>query len=118
MGRRRNRKLRRKEERRLDYVERRRSRLSRWDNPGYREAIAPDPDEIDPWALAIAFGDRRRESAGYALTCATCFEFVPSEGGRGTCLHPASGVHAPWTDTPACPFFTTRRHTPGRQHWE
>lgn len=117
MGRRRNRKQRRKEERRLDYAERRRSRLPRWDNHGYHEAIMAEPEEMD-WARAIAFGDRRLESAGHAPTCASCFEFVPAEGGRGTCLHPASGIHAPWPDTPACPFFTTRRHTPGRQGWE
>lgn len=109
MGRRRNRKQRRKDERRMSSVERRRSRLPGWDLPAYAEPDFPATQDIDPWARAIAFGEPRQDAARHAPTCSTCFEFIPSEGGRGTCLHPASGIHAPWTDTPACPFFTTRR---------
>jgi hypothetical protein len=38
--------------------------------------------------------------------CGRCHEFVEDgEAGRGTCLHPASGVMFPWYDTGACPFF-------------
>jgi hypothetical protein len=44
--------------------------------------------------------------------CATCREFVEDqEGGRGTCLHPGSGVLCPWTDTVACEFHVPQRAT-------
>ncbi|MCC7366658.1 MAG: hypothetical protein IT303_20035 [Dehalococcoidia bacterium] len=56
-----------------------------------------------------------------AATCGNCHEFVEdAEGGRGTCLHPGSGVLAPWTDTEACPFFEGRRvraMDPRRERW-
>lgn len=40
--------------------------------------------------------------------CGSCREFIEdsTEVGRGTCLHPASGVLSPWTDTPACPYYS------------
>ncbi len=45
-----------------------------------------------------------------AKTCSSCHEFVEDgEGGRGTCLHPGSGILAPWTDTEACTFYANRR---------
>ncbi len=45
-------------------------------------------------------------------TCAGCREFVEDqEGGRGTCLHPGSGVLSPWTDTDACAFYMPQRST-------
>lgn len=45
-----------------------------------------------------------------ANVCGGCREFIEDqEGGRGTCLHPGSGVLAPWTDTPACQFFVMQR---------
>lgn len=51
-----------------------------------------------------------RHETPVGAACGRCREFVEdSEGGRGTCLHPGSGVLSPWTDTPACPFFG-RRH--------
>ena len=56
-----------------------------------------------------------REMAGGVRTavaskCGTCREFIEdAEGGRGTCLHPGSGVLAPWTDTEACQFFVMQR---------
>ncbi len=38
--------------------------------------------------------------------CGSCHEFIEDQDlGRGTCLHPASGVFAPWYDTPACPYY-------------
>ncbi len=41
--------------------------------------------------------------------CGGCREFLEDrEGGRGTCLHPASGVLAPWTDTQACTYWARR----------
>ena len=43
-------------------------------------------------------------------TCGGCREFVEDhEGGRGTCLHPGSGVLNPWGDTVACDFFARGR---------
>lgn len=50
-----------------------------------------------------------------ALTreCGNCLEWTPPRadavGGRGSCSHPASGVLAPDSDTPACSFFASRR---------
>jgi hypothetical protein len=42
--------------------------------------------------------------------CGNCREFIEdAEGGRGTCLHPGSGILAPWTDTAACDFHARRR---------
>ncbi len=45
--------------------------------------------------------------------CGACLEWLPPRaaalGGRGTCLHPASGVLAPESDTPACAWFNARR---------
>ena len=39
--------------------------------------------------------------------CGACREWYADEsGGRGTCAHPGSGFLKPWSDTPACPFFT------------
>ena len=44
------------------------------------------------------------------VSCGRCREFIEdAEGGRGTCLHPGSGILAPWTDTPGCDFFARRR---------
>ncbi len=43
--------------------------------------------------------------------CGGCREFVEDqEGGRGTCLHPGSGILSPWTDTEACAFYTAQRY--------
>lgn len=42
--------------------------------------------------------------------CGGCREFIEDqEGGRGTCLHPGSGVLSPWTDTESCGFFQAQR---------
>jgi hypothetical protein len=38
--------------------------------------------------------------------CGRCREFVEDgEGGRGTCLHPASGILFPWYNTAGCDYF-------------
>ena len=43
-------------------------------------------------------------------SCGGCTEFLEdAEGGRGTCLHPGSGILSPWTDTPGCDFHARRR---------
>lgn len=44
------------------------------------------------------------------IACGQCREFVEdSNFGRGTCLHPASGVLSPWPDTPGCDYYRARR---------
>lgn len=41
--------------------------------------------------------------------CGGCREFIEDEhGGRGTCLHPGSGILSPWTDTKSCDFYAKR----------
>ncbi|MCC6382489.1 MAG: hypothetical protein IT304_08260 [Dehalococcoidia bacterium] len=71
-------------------------------------APAPFAPLGDDFALTRAFLLRHETPAGTA--CGRCREFVEDhDGGRGTCLHPGSGVLSPWTDTPACPFFARRR---------
>ena len=78
--------------------------MSRWerdllsaDEPGF----APATEEAG--LLAIM---QRNE---VPQNCERCFEFVPdSEAGRGRCLHPASGIFSPWSDTQACDFYRTR----------
>jgi hypothetical protein len=95
MSRRQNRKKRRNQERR--------DRLR--DN-----STASLYEPIDPTALMAMDDDdfpwfRHREQP-VAKACGSCHEFIEDqEVGRGTCLHPASGVFAPWYDTPACPYY-------------
>jgi hypothetical protein len=76
----------------------------RWSD---RALFAPRKDEpggrfFDPAAGVVALH--------VAKSCGGCHEFVEdAEGGRGTCLHPGSGVLSPWTDTVACAFYANRR---------
>lgn len=95
MGRRRSRKRNRKQERR--------QHQNTWQPAGAfaDEPYAPRTEEDG--ILAII---QRREAP---KTCDRCFEFLAdAEGGRGRCLHPASGVFAPWTDTKSCDYYRTR----------
>lgn len=107
MGRRRTRK-----------AERRQQRRSSWEEWGgeaaRRERRAGDDDDLWPAALLeLDGGDRGGLTSGLdtdgapaAKTCGRCREFVEDgELGRGTCLHPGSGVLHPWTDTAACDFW-------------
>ncbi len=73
--------------------------------------------ELD-WLVAAraeqnSIADMAREFQGRttpAKSCGACREFVEDqEGGRGTCLHPGSGVLSPWTDTAACDFYAAQR---------
>jgi len=49
----------------------------------------------------------RRPGRTAELTCSTCHEFIEDgELGRGTCLHPGSGILSPWHDTVGCGFHT------------
>jgi hypothetical protein len=57
--------------------------------------------------LMMLFTGRRPATA---KTCGSCREFVEDgEFGRGTCLHPGSGVFSPWDTTAACDFYNGRR---------
>lgn len=44
-----------------------------------------------------------------AMECGNCREFVPAadplSGGRGRCLHPASGISRPPSEYPGCDYF-------------
>lgn len=69
--------------------------------PGTRDTAMDSVEQLFADLNAREFG-----GAGAAATCGGCREFVEDgEPGRGTCLHPASGVLSPWTDTPACPYY-------------
>lgn len=59
----------------------------------------------DDGELLAAFSAGR--DGAPARTCGGCREFVEDgELGRGTCLHPGSGVLHPWTDTAGCDFWS------------
>ena len=104
MGRRKNRKQERRQrqgpggERRYDAVD---AAVS-YEPPA---ALRSDAGYGDDWGIgAYARGLAPKKA------CGGCHEFVEDqEGGRGTCLHPGSGILSPWTDTPACPFYRARR---------
>ncbi len=72
------------------------ARALTWQEPGPRNLLAMVRDDLRPGAKP-------------ALTCEGCHEFVPADTGRGRCLHPGSGVFAPWPDTEACQFHEPRR---------
>ena len=94
MGRRKNRKQER--------------RQSRWER---------DTQPTDIGLPPIAYtGQALEPTTSYATppeaeVCGRCREFIEDpEGGRGTCLHPASGVLSPWSDTASCDFFDAPVH--------
>ena len=77
--------------------------------PGFESAprFRVDPFERDDLFAVL---NVRPPETTLALSCGTCREFVEdANGGRGTCLHPGSGILGPWTDTPACDFHLRRR---------
>lgn len=70
-----------------------------------RQRPTPDAD-----LLLLMGATSQPERLPTARHCGGCLEFVEDqEGGRGTCLHPGSGILAPWTDTAACAFFQAQR---------
>lgn len=93
-------------------------------NPGLIEPGSED--DLFARVLMLAGDDISDANRGYAdygrsgglpgigrapaiTACGHCREFVEDqEGGRGTCLHPGSGIAFPWTDTPGCAFFAAR----------
>lgn len=63
-------------------------------------------DDLDPFDAMIVAANPIRDTR---KLCGACKEFIEDrEGGRGTCLHPGSGVLSPWTDTDACAFYAGR----------
>ena len=95
-----------------------RRKRRRSDDDFFAGAVAASPPDQDLRALTWQSGPRSlvamaREDlnpgAKPALTCENCHEFVPGDTGRGRCLHPGSGVLAPWPDTEACQFHEARR---------
>lgn len=83
---------------------RQRQELQRWDS---RPAVTEDQFIESDVSLLLEMARQRAEPP---KMCGGCREFVEDqEGGRGTCLHPGSGILSPWTDTPACDFFARGR---------
>lgn len=102
MGRRRSRKAERKR------LARRGRELDLLPEPTDEELLALEL-EAEEWELPMGH-PFLGTSAAPAKVCGRCREFVEdSEAGRGTCLHPGSGILSPWTDTPACDFFDPTR---------
>jgi len=76
--------------------------------PGFQPGLDSEwlllNNDLDPFDALIASSPSARTEAVKA--CGACKEFIEDqEGGRGTCLHPGSGILSPWTDTSACDFF-------------
>lgn len=95
-----------------------RRRRRRSDDDGFAGALAAAPaddprtlawQEPGPRSLVAMVRDDLAPGARPALTCEGCHEFVQGDTGRGRCLHPGSGIVAPWPDTEACQFHEARR---------
>lgn len=100
MGRRKN----RKRERRLEQQSRERWRRE----PAVTEEqfLQPEPGPLlELTRRTFAFEQREMPK-----TCGSCRQFVEDHDfGRGTCLHIASGVLNPYSDTAACEYFERTR---------
>ncbi|MBK6662558.1 MAG: hypothetical protein IPG47_07335 [Thermoflexaceae bacterium] len=71
----------------------------------FAPAFAPPDDLFNPWGERGSLLGRAPAKA-----CGQCREFIEDrDGGRGSCLHPGSGIAFPWTDTPGCDFHAPRR---------
>lgn len=72
------------------------------------ERWEPSAPSDSDFLVLLGLRDLEDQSAG-DRHCGGCREFIEDqEGGRGTCLHPGSGVLSPWTDTGSCAFFQAR----------
>lgn len=101
MGHRKNRKRERRKEQQVEL---------QWRH----QPMVTEEDFLQPEPFTLLGMPGMREMAGArtpaARTCGGCREFVEDhEGGRGTCLHPGSGILNPWNDTAACDFFAGGR---------
>jgi hypothetical protein len=96
MGRRKNRKKERRQEQHT---------RERWrSTPAVTEDdfLAPEPIPLLELTRRT-FGFEQRETP---KSCGSCRQFVEDHDfGRGTCLHIASGILNPYSDTPACEYF-------------
>jgi hypothetical protein len=97
MGRRKNRKKERRQE------QQGRERWMRLPPVSEEEFIQPEPISLMGIMQRHEFGPARGEAP---KTCGGCRQFIEDHDfGRGTCLHIASGILNPYTDTPACDYF-------------
>ncbi|MFA5608137.1 MAG: hypothetical protein WDA07_13290 [Leucobacter sp.] len=104
MGRRRSRKQERRQAVRRDRD------LDLLAEPTFEELLALELEQTEDWDLPVDHPFREAAALAPAQVCGRCREFVEDgDAGRGTCLHPGSGILAPWTDTPACDFFESQR---------
>lgn len=79
-------------------------------DPFWTPELPPFADKVDPNFAAFLDRERPGSAPTFVKACGNCREFVEDqEGGRGTCLHPGSGILSPWTDTEACQFHTRMR---------
>ncbi len=98
VGRRKNRKRERRQEQQS---------RERWT----RQPQVTEEDFLKPEPLTSLLGiTQRHDFPGFRSelpkTCGNCRQFVEDHDfGRGTCLHIASGILNPYTDTPACDYF-------------
>ncbi len=97
MGHRKNRKRERRQEQQS------RDRWRRQPAVTEDDFLVPEPISLLEITRRHDFPDFRAEQP---KTCGHCRQFVEDHDfGRGTCLHIASGILNPYTDTPACDFF-------------
>ena len=98
MGHRKNRKRERKQEQ---------GQRDRWRRqPQVTEEYFLEPEPISLVELAGFRGAMGPAGTERPKTCGGCRQFVEDHDfGRGTCLHIASGILNPFTDTPACDYF-------------
>jgi hypothetical protein len=76
--------------------------------PGFQPGLDSEwlllHDDMDPFDAFITNSSQLKTEG--VKVCGACKEFIEDhEGGRGTCLHPGSGILSPWTDTQACDFY-------------
>jgi hypothetical protein len=76
--------------------------------------LQPEPVSLLEIARMGEFGVRTE----LPKTCGGCRQFVEDHDfGRGTCLHIASGVLNPFSDTPACEYFERNRSAARNGHY-
>ena len=106
MGRRKNRKKERRQEQHT------RERWMHQPQVSEEDFIQPEPISLMGIMQRHEFGPGRGEAP---RTCGGCRQFIEDHDfGRGTCLHIASGIHNPYTDTPACDYFERSKSTARR----
>lgn len=102
MGHRKNRKRERRQEQPS------RERWRRQPQVSEEEFIASEP--LSLLEIAGLRGGMFGARGELPKTCGSCRQFVEDHDfGRGTCLHIASGILNPFTDTRACEYFEQTR---------